>query len=111
MQGVTYGAGEQLQFQGKELMAKLALARRLPLCAHSREVFDAGALMTYGADNVAIIRRAAIYVDKILKGAKPSEIPVEGPTKFEFLISLKVAKALGIDVPSIMLARADQVIE
>jgi putative ABC transport system substrate-binding protein len=111
MQGVTYGPGELIQFVGRDLMAKLALARRLPLSAHSREVFEAGALVAYGTDNVAIIRRAAVYVDKILKGEKPADIPVEGPTKFELLISLKVAKALGIEVPPVMLGRADEVVE
>jgi putative ABC transport system substrate-binding protein len=111
MQGVTYGPGELIQFQGRDLIAKLSVARRLPLCGHNREVFDAGALMAYGADNIAICRRAAVYVDKILKGEKPAEIPVEGPTKFELLISLKTAKALGIEVPPMMLGRADDVVE
>lgn len=111
MQGVTCGPGELIQFQARDVMAKLALARRLPLCAHNREVFEAGALLAYGADNVAIIRRTAVYVDKILKGEKPAEIPVEGPTKFELLISLKTAKALGIEVPPVMLGRADEVVE
>ena len=111
MHGVTYGPGELIQFQGRELMARLAVARRLPLCAHSKEVFEAGALMAYGADNVAIIRRAPVYVDRILKGAKPGDLPVEGPTKFELQINLKVAKALGIEVPRVMIARADEIIE
>jgi putative ABC transport system substrate-binding protein len=111
MQGVIYGPGELLQTVGRDLMANLALARRLPLCAHNREVFEAGALVAYGTDNVAIIRRAAVYVDKILKGERPADIPVEGPTKFELQISLRTAKALGIEVPPEMLGRADEVIE
>jgi putative ABC transport system substrate-binding protein len=111
MQGVTTGANEGLPFQGRDVIAKLALSHRLALCVFSKETFEPGALMTYAPDQVAMFKRAAIYVDKILKGAKPSEIPVEGPTKFELLINLKTAKALGIDVPSIMLSRADEVIE
>ena len=67
--------------------------------------------MSYAPDHVAICRRTAVYVDKILKGAKPSELPVEGPTKFEFLLNLKTARTLGIDVPPTMVGRADEVIE
>jgi ABC-type uncharacterized transport system substrate-binding protein len=66
---------------------------------------------SYAPDHVAICRRTAVYVDKILKGAKPSELPVEGPTKFEFLLNLKTARTLGIDVPPTMVGRADEVIE
>jgi putative ABC transport system substrate-binding protein len=66
--------------------------------------------MSYGTDQVAICRRAAVYVDKILKGARPSELPVEGPTKSEFLLNLKTAKALGIDVPGYLQRLADEVI-
>jgi putative ABC transport system substrate-binding protein len=100
-----------LPYQGREAIAKLALSNRLALCAFSRETFEPGALMSYAPDQLAILRRAATYVDKILKGTRPSEIPVETPTKFEFLINLKTAKVLSIDVPSIMLSRADEVIE
>jgi len=100
-----------LAFQGRSIIAKLAIARRLPLSAYSRETLEAGALMSYGPDYNQLCRRAAVFVDKILKGAKPSELPVEQPTKFEFLINLKIAKALGISVPAGLLARADEVIE
>jgi putative ABC transport system substrate-binding protein len=110
MQAVTINP-EGLAFQGRVIIPKLALARRLALCAYSRETFETGALMSYGTDQRAICRRAAIYVDKILKGAKPGEIPVEGPTNFEFLINRQTAKALALEIPPTLLARADEVIE
>jgi ABC-type uncharacterized transport system substrate-binding protein len=110
MQAVTVNP-EGLAFQARELIAKLALARRLALCAYSRETFEPGAFMSYGTDHLAICRRAAVYVDRILKGTKPSDLPVEGPTKFEFLINLKTARAIGLDLPPMLLARADEVIE
>jgi len=111
MQAVTVNTSEGIPFQGRAIIAKLALARRLALCAFSRETFEAGALMSYGVDQVANVRRASVYVDKILKGAKPTELPVEGPTKFEFLLNLKIAKALGIRVPPDVPTIADEVIE
>jgi putative ABC transport system substrate-binding protein len=98
-------------FTYRDLIAKLALARGLPLSAYSRQTFNAGALMSYGVDHDAICYRVAVYVDKLLKGAKPSELPVEQPTKFEFLINLNTARALGLTVPPSMLLRADEVIE
>jgi len=110
MQGIAVNP-EGLAFQGRAIIPKLALARRLALCAYSKETFEHGALMSYGVDQRAICRRAAVYADKILRGAKPVELPVEGPTKFEFLINLKTAKALGFEVPPMLLARADEVIE
>jgi putative tryptophan/tyrosine transport system substrate-binding protein len=110
VQAVTVNP-EGLAFQARELIAKLALARRLALCAYSRETFEPGAFMSYGTDHLAICRRAAGYVDRILKGTKPSDLPVEGPTKFEFLINLKTARAIGLDISPLMLARADEVIE
>jgi putative ABC transport system substrate-binding protein len=111
MQAVIVSHNEGIPYQGRAIIAKLAVVRRLALCAFSRETFEPGALMSYGTDQVANVRGAAGYVDKILKGSKPGELPVEGPTQFEFLINLKTAKALGIDVPPIMLARADEVFE
>jgi putative ABC transport system substrate-binding protein len=111
MQAVTVSQGEGLPFQGRHIIAKLAIAHRLALCAFSRETFEPGALMAYGTDHIALIRRAGVYVDKILKGAKPSDLPVEGPTKFELLVNLKTAKAIGLEIPPTVLARADEVIE
>jgi len=92
-------------------MAELALRHRLPSIAEGKEFVEAGALMSYAPDLSAILRRAAVFVDKILKGAKPGELPVEQPTKFELVINLKTAKALGLIIPPSLLARADQVIE
>jgi ABC-type uncharacterized transport system substrate-binding protein len=102
---------EGLFYVGRETIAKLAIEHRLPTCVWSRETLEAGALMSYGPDQIAICRRAAVYVDKILKGAKPAELPVEQPTKFQFLINLKTAKALGLTVPPTLLTSADEVIE
>jgi putative ABC transport system substrate-binding protein len=96
--------------QRKEIV-DLAASNRLPLVAHVREFADAGGLMTYGPNVVDLHRRAATYVDKILKGAKPAGLPIEQPTKFELVINLKTAKALGLTIPSSLLQRADQVIE
>ena len=98
-------------FTYRDLIAKLALAKGLPLSAYSRQTFNAGALMSYGVDHDAICYRVAVYVDKLLKGAKPSELPIEQPTKFEFLINLNTARALGLTVPPSVLLRADEVIE
>jgi len=100
-----------LVFQQRTLVGTLALERRLPLGVWSRESFDGGALMSYGPDQVAMCRRAPTFVDKILKGAKPGNLPVEQPTKLELFINLKAARILGLSVPPMLLALADEVIE
>ena len=110
MQAVVVNA-ESLFYQGKETIAKLALARRLPTCVWNRELAETGALVSYGTDQRAIARRVAYYVDRILKGEKPADIPVEQPTRFQLVINLKTAKALAIDVPPLLLTLADEVIE
>jgi putative ABC transport system substrate-binding protein len=110
MQAVTVNS-EGLAFQQKAYMAQLALARRLPLSVWSRETLEAGALMSYGANQVAMCRRAAVFADKILKGTKPSEIPVEEPSVVEFFINQKTAKALGISIPQTLLVAATDVFE
>jgi len=92
-------------------IADLALARQLPAIVYSRETAEAGALASYGPSNYEIFRHSAVYIDKILKGTKPADIPVEQPTKFEFIINLRTAKTLGLDVPTSILVRADEVIE
>jgi putative ABC transport system substrate-binding protein len=89
----------------------LAERHRLPTVYFAREFVDAGGLMSYAAPLTDLCRRAATYVDKILKGAKPGDLPVEQPTKFELVINLKTAKALGLTIPPSVLGRADQIIQ
>jgi putative ABC transport system substrate-binding protein len=110
MQAVTIN-GEGLAYQQRASIARMCIERRLPLGVWSRETFEAGALMSYGTDQVAMCRRAAVFVDKILKGAKPAVLPVEQPTKVEFFLNLKTAAAIGLTVPASIVLRADQVIE
>ena len=95
----------------RERIAELAARSRLPAMYALRLHVEAGGLMAYGADIFDLYRRSAIYVDKILKGAKPGDLPIEQATKFEFVINLKTAKALGLTIPPSLLQRADQVIE
>jgi putative tryptophan/tyrosine transport system substrate-binding protein len=102
---------DPLTVDHRKQIADFAAQNRLPAIYGVREFVDAGGFVSYGAHVADLYRRAAIYVDKILKGAKPSDLPVEQPTKFELVINLKAAKALGLTVPPSLLARADEVIE
>jgi putative ABC transport system substrate-binding protein len=98
-------------FQARHIIPKLALARGLAMCAYSRETFEPGALISYAPDQIEMCRRSAVYADKILKGAKPGDLPVEQPTAFQFLINLKTAKALGLTVPLHLQQIAHEVVE
>jgi putative ABC transport system substrate-binding protein len=95
----------------RDLLLTLAARHRLPALYEFRDFVEAGGFMCYGTDNREVYRRVATYVDKILKGAKPGDLPVEQPTKFELVINLKTAKALGLTIPQSLLLRADHVIE
>jgi putative ABC transport system substrate-binding protein len=100
-----------LWFVDAKQLANLATDRRLPTIHNLRQFAEAGVLISYGADFADLHRRSAEFVDKILRGAKPADLPVQQPTKFELVINLKTAKALGLTVPQSLLARADEVIE
>jgi putative ABC transport system substrate-binding protein len=91
-------------------LADLAIKNRLPIMYQVSESVEAGGLMTYGVSTIDLWRRSAIYVDKILKGAKPADLPVEQPTKFDLIVNLKTAKRIGLNIPPNILARADKVI-
>jgi putative tryptophan/tyrosine transport system substrate-binding protein len=98
-------------FAERKRIVELANKHRLPAIYFQKEFIDEGGLMSYGADYVDLFRRAAVYVDKILKGAKPADLPVQQATKFEFIINLKTAKQIGLTIPVRVLERANQVIK
>jgi putative tryptophan/tyrosine transport system substrate-binding protein len=95
----------------EQRIADLAARNRLPAMYGFRGHVEAGGLMSYAADFAVMFRRAAVYMDKILQGAKPTELPVELPTRFELVINLKTTKALGLTIPPSLLARADEIIQ
>ena len=98
-------------WQQRTRIADLAIADGVPTVGWMGDIADAGALISYGADTPDLFRRAATYVDKILKGASPADLPIEQPTKFEFIINLKTAKAIGLTIPPTLLVRANKLIE
>jgi len=103
--------GSNMFVSERRRLVDLAAEKRLPAVYSARELVDAGGLMSYGANLADLNRRAATYVDRILKGTKPADLPVEQPTKFELIINLKTAKALGLTIPQSVLGRADEVIQ
>ncbi|HKF10450.1 MAG TPA: ABC transporter substrate-binding protein, partial [Xanthobacteraceae bacterium] len=107
----VYLAVDQLIVANRSNIIALAAGERLPTISGERDFVRAGSLMSYGPNFLELFRRAAEYVDKILRGAKPADIPVEQPTKFDLVVNLVTAKVLGLDVPPSLLARADEVIE
>jgi putative ABC transport system substrate-binding protein len=112
--GVNRGlivTGSGLAFAHQDLIISLANRHRLPAVYWNRRFVTRGGLISYGPDTIDPFRRAADYVDRILKGAKPADMPVQAPTKYETVINLKTAKALGLELPAALLARTDEVIE
>ena len=109
--GALLVLGDGMFFEHRRRFAELEATSGLPTMHNSRPFVEAGGLMAYGPSRLDIRRRAAVYVDKLLKGAKPADLPVEQPTKFELIINLKTAKALGITVPPSLLLLADEVIQ
>lgn len=109
--GAVFYEGSTRLYAHRARIAEHSIKNRLPSMCGLREYVDAGCLMGYGARWIDLWRRAAYFVDKILKGAKPGELPVEGPTRFEFVINMKTAKALGITIPRSVLLQADEVVQ
>ena len=103
--------GDTLTILHRQQLVSLAMKYRLTAIYAYREFAASGGLMSYGPDLTEMFRAAAVYIDKILRGAKPADLPVEQPTKFELVINLKTAKALGLTIPQSVLLRADQIIE
>jgi putative tryptophan/tyrosine transport system substrate-binding protein len=109
--GGLLGLASPIFFRQREDLARMAIKHRLPMIAPFREAAEAGVLVAYGASLPNMLRRAAEFIDRILKGTRPADLPMEQPTKFELVINLKTAKTLGLTIPPSLLARADQVIE
>ena len=102
---------DTLTQEHRKAITELAASHKVPAIYASKEFTEVGGLILYGVSYPDLYRRAAAYADKILKGAKPGDLPVQQPTKFELVINLKTAKALGLEVPPMLLGRADEVIE
>jgi putative ABC transport system substrate-binding protein len=102
---------DPLTFNNRELIVEFAAKNRVPAMFGAKEFVDAGGLVSYGPSYPDMFRRAGVQVSRILKGAKPADLPVEQPTRFELVINLKTAKALGLTIPQSVLVRADQIIE
>ena len=109
--GAVTMLGSGLHVENFKRIAELSITAKLPTVAWQRRFVDVGGLMAYGANEVALVRRGASYVDRILKGANPADLPVEQPTVFELVINARTAKALGLTIPPSVLARADRIIE
>ena len=109
--GVLLVMSDAIYFGARVRLASLAAHQRVPASYDNRQIVDAGGLMSYGPNTNDMLRRAVSYVDKILKGANPADLPIEQPTRFELVINMKTAHALGLAVPQSVLARADQIIE
>jgi len=109
--GAVFVIADSLFFSERARVASAALATRLPTVFGWRENVQAGGLMSYGVDLNENYRRAASYVDKVLKGAKPADLPVEQPTRYDLSLNLRTAKAIGLTVPSTVLVRANEIVE